>query len=372
MTEIHYQSATELMARLDAREVGARELLEHFLDRVERHNQAINAIIWRDADRARAEADASDRRRAAGEATGPLDGLPVTVKESFDLTGSPTTWGVPEFRDNIAAADSAVVEKYRAAGAVVFGKTNVPLMLSDWQSFNSLHGTCSNPWDLTRTPGGSSGGSAAALAAGLTGLDAGSDIGASIRNPAHYCGVFGHKPTWEIVSGRGQVLPGDHAPTDIAVVGPLARSASDLKLALGLLAGADGPTARGWRLELPEPRRQRLRDYRVGVLLSDSASRGGAVVPGRHRRARPLAGERGRDRRVGCEARLLDRGGDGDLHDAAARRDLQAPERRDDGAVARGLWVVSRRTRSPTAAGCWRPRPCRTGTGSGGTTAATR
>ena len=269
MTGIHYQSATELMSRLDTREVGARELLEHFLDRVERHNQAINAIIWQDADRARAEADASDRRRAAGEATGPLDGLPVTVKESYDLTGAPTTWGVPEFRDNVADTDSAVVGKYRAAGAVVFGKTNVPFMLSDWQSFNSLHGTCSNPWDLTRTPGGSSGGSAAALAAGLTGLDAGSDIGASIRNPAHYCGVFGHKPTWEIVSGRGQALPSDHAPTDIAVVGPLARSASDLKLALGLLAGADGPIARGWRLELPGPRKQRLRDYRVGVLLSD-------------------------------------------------------------------------------------------------------
>ena len=243
----------------------------------------------------------------------------MTVKESFDLTGSPTTWGVPEYRDNIADTDSAVVERYRAAGAVVFGKTNVPLMLSDWQSFNSLHGTCSNPWDPTRTPGGSSGGSAAALAAGMTGLDAGSDIGASIRNPAHYCGVFGHKPTWEIVSGRGQVLPGDHAPTDIAVVGPLARSAADLKLALGLLAGADGPTARGWRLTLPEPRKQRLRDYRVGVLLSDPQAEVGAVVPGRHRRARTLAGRRGRDRRDGREARLPDRGGDGGLHDAVAR-----------------------------------------------------
>ena len=269
MSEIHYESATRLMSRLDAREIGARELLDHFLDRVERHNPTINAIVWQDAERARAEADASDRRRAAGEPTGPLDGLPVTVKESFDLAGSPTTWGVPEYRDNIASTDSAVVEKYRAAGAVVFGKTNVPFLLSDWQSFNTIYGTCSNPWDLTRTPGGSSGGSAAALAAGLTGLDAGSDIGASIRNPAHYCGVFGHKPTWEIVSDRGQALPGDHGPTDIAVVGPLARSAADLKLAFGLLAGADGPAARGWRLTLPEPRRKHLRDYRVGVLLSD-------------------------------------------------------------------------------------------------------
>ena len=269
MSEIHYLSATELISLLDARKIGARELLDHFLDRVGQHNPAINAIVWQDADRARAEADASDRRRAAGEDTGSLDGLPVTVKDSFDLAGSPTTWGVPEYVDNIADTDSAVVGKYRAAGAVVFGKTNVPFMLADWQSFNSIHGTCSNPRDLSRTPGGSSGGSAAALATGLTGLDAGSDIGASIRNPAHYCGVFGHKPTWEIVSGRGQSLPGDHAPTDIAVVGPLARSAVDLNLALDLLAGADGPAVRAWRLTLPGPRRQSLKDYRVGVLLSD-------------------------------------------------------------------------------------------------------
>ena len=269
MSEVHHESATRLMTMLNSREIGARELLDHFLDRVEQHNPAINAIIWKDADRARSEADASDRRRIAGEATGALDGLPVTVKESFDLAGAPTTWGVPEYSGNIASTDSAVVEKYRGAGAVIYGKTNVPFMLADWQSFNAIHGTCNNPWDLTRTPGGSSGGSGAALAAGLTGLDAGSDIGASIRNPAHYCGVFGHKPTWGIVSGRGQALPGDHAPTDIAVVGPLARSVADLKLAFELLAGADGPAARGWRLALPAPIRTDLRGFRVGVLLSD-------------------------------------------------------------------------------------------------------
>ncbi len=269
MSELHYKSATELISLLQAREVGARELLDHLLDRVERHNPALNAIIWQDTHRARAEADASDRRRAAGEETGLLEGLPVTVKESFDLTGSPTTWGVPEYSGNIAATDSVLVAKYRGAGAVLFGKTNVPFMLADWQSFNDIYGTCNNPWDPTRTPGGSSGGSAAALAAGLTGLDAGSDIGASIRNPAHYCGVFGHKPTWGIISGRGQALPGDLAPTDIAVVGPLARSAEDLRLAVGLLAGADGPAERGWRLDLPGPRQKDLRGYRVGILLSD-------------------------------------------------------------------------------------------------------
>lgn len=268
MTELHFQCATQLMSRLESREISSRELLDHFLDRAEQHNPALNAIIWQDNESARAEADASDARRARGEVKGPLDGLPITVKESFDVAGAPTTWGAPEFKDNIAETDSAVVERYRAAGAIVFGKTNVPFMLADWQSFNEIYGTCNNPWDLTRTPGGSSGGAAAALAAGMTGLEIGSDIGASIRNPAHYCGVTGHKPTYDIISGRGQALPGDHAPIDIAVVGPMARSVSDLKLAFGLLAGADGPRSRGWTLTLPETRKQTLKDFRVGVMLS--------------------------------------------------------------------------------------------------------
>ncbi len=271
-TDLAFLSAAELAAKLQAREISARELLEHHLARVERHNPALNAVIWMDADRARADADASDRRRAAGEALGPLDGIPTTVKESFDLTGSPTTWGSPEFRDNIAGADSVVVERLHAAGAVIYGKTNVPLMLADWQSFNEVYGTTNNPWDVTRVPGGSSGGSAAALAAGLSALEAGSDIGASIRNPAHYCGVFGHKPTWGVIPPRGQALPGNLSPTDISVVGPMARSAADLKTALGVLAGPDGAEARGWRLDLPAPRKKRLRDFRVSVVLTDPVS----------------------------------------------------------------------------------------------------
>jgi amidase len=271
-TDLAFLPATELMARLDARRIGARELLEHHLDRVARHNPALNAIVWMDAERARAEADAADRRRAEGNQTGPLDGLPMTVKESFDLAGAPTTWGDPAFRDNVATADSAVVARLRAAGAVIFGKTNVPLMLSDWQTFNAIHGTTNNPWDLSRVPGGSSGGSAAVLAAGLSPLEMGSDIGASIRNPAHYCGVFGHKPTWGVVSPRGQALPGSLVPTDISVVGPMARSAADLRLALDVVAGADGADARAWRLALPAPRKQRLGDFRVAVVLSDPVS----------------------------------------------------------------------------------------------------
>src|SRR5262249_40197996 len=157
----------------------------------ERFNPALNAIIWSDPDAAREQARAADQALARGEIRGPLHGLPMTIKESFDLAGAPTTWGLPEHQGHKAAFDAVATERLRAAGAIIFGKTNVPLMLSDWQSFNAVYGTTNNPWDLSRTPGGSSGGSAVALAAGLSALELGSDIGASIRNPAHYCGVLG-------------------------------------------------------------------------------------------------------------------------------------------------------------------------------------
>src|SRR2546427_708842 len=153
----------------------------------------------RAGDRCRARARAADRALASGDSWGPLHGVPMTVKESYDVAGLPTTWGVPTHKGNIAASDAVVVERLLGAGAVIFGKTNVPLLLADWQSFNAIYGTTNNPWDLARSPGGSSGGSAAALAAGLTALEAGSDIGSSIPNPPHFCGVYRHKPTWGIV-----------------------------------------------------------------------------------------------------------------------------------------------------------------------------
>ena len=270
MTEIAFHSAARLSQMLAEKQVSARELIDLYLARIEEHDPKVNAIVWKDAEAARAEADASDARRANGDLKGPLDGIPISVKESFDLTGSPTTWGVPEFRDNIASSDSNVVARYRAAGGNVFAKTNVPFMLADWQSFNEIYGTANNPWDVTRTPGGSSGGTAVALATGMSALDAGSDIGASIRNPAHYCGIYGHKPTMDIVSGRGQALPGDRAGTDIAVVGPMTRSTQDLKLALGILAGSDAAAARGWTLNLPAPRKTALKDFKVSVVINDA------------------------------------------------------------------------------------------------------
>jgi amidase len=268
MTEA-FRSATALAAAIRAREVGSRELLEHYLRRVERHNPALNAIIVSDLDRARQRADEADSALARGESWGPLHGLPMTVKESFDVIGLPTTWGLAELRENIPTANALAVDRLLAAGAVIFGKTNVPVLLADSQSYNPVYGTTNNPWDTSRTPGGSSGGASAALAAGLTGLELGSDIGGSIRNPAHYCGVFGHKPTYGIAPPRGQALFGNVAASDISVIGPLARSAEDLALALDIIAGPDPVEAAGWRLELAAPRGKTLADYRVAVMLDD-------------------------------------------------------------------------------------------------------
>ncbi len=254
-----YESATSLLRRLHRRHISARELLEYFLKRIETYDQKINAVVHLDLERARDSADMPQGKLAA---------LPMTVKEGFQMTGTPTTWGIPAFKDNITAEDAVVVKRLREAGAVVFGKTNVPLDLADLQSYNDIYGTTNNPYDLDRTPGGSSGGSAAALAAGFTTLEMGSDIGGSIRNPAHCCGLFGHKPTWELIPSRGHALPGGLAPPDIAVVGPLARSAEDLELALSMLAHPD-ELARGVRYDLPTLGERRLKDLRVAVWCND-------------------------------------------------------------------------------------------------------
>jgi len=258
-----FASATEMLRALRRREVGALELLEAHLARFERINPKLNAIVWTDFERARDAARALDSLPAVQL---PLGGLPMTVKESFDLAGAPSTWGMPALKDNVARADSVVVERLRAAGAIVFGKTNVPFALADIQSFNEIYGSTGNPWDPSRTPGGSSGGSAAALASGMTALEAGSDIAGSIRNPAHFCGVFGHKPTWGLIPVRGHAPPGALAEPDIAVVGPLARSAADLDLALDVLAGPDALQT-GLRIELP--RFRGTRQLRVALWPND-------------------------------------------------------------------------------------------------------
>ncbi|MFJ2398464.1 amidase [Streptomyces sp. NPDC087843] len=265
----NFRTAEELAASLRAGEVTSAELTDEAIARIERDDGAVNAICVPDFDRARAAARAADQARARGE-DGPLLGIPVTVKESYNIAGLPTTWGIPSHRDHLPDEDAVQVSRIKAAGAVVLGKTNVPLGLQDMQSFNEIYGTTNNPWDHGRTPGGSSGGSAAALASGFGALSIGSDIAGSLRTPAHFCGVYAHKPTLGLASSRGMVpppapaLPGD---PDLAVVGPMARTARDLSLLLDVMAGPD-PLTLGVAhdLRLPPARHERLRDFRVLVL----------------------------------------------------------------------------------------------------------
>jgi amidase len=273
-SEIGQRSASELLRALRAREISSRELLEHYLSRIERENDRLRAVVTLDAERARQRADACDAARARGEALGPLHGLPISVKDCFETAGLRTTCGSPRLADHVPATDAVAVARLAQAGAIVFAKTNTPALAMDWQTHNSLFGTTCNPWDETRTPGGSSGGSAAAIAAGFTGLELGSDVGGSIRVPSGWCGVFGHKPSWGIVPERGHIpgWPGALREDDINVVGPIARSAADLELALGVLAGPLPDRARAWRLELPPPRHARLRDFRVAAWLDDPAA----------------------------------------------------------------------------------------------------
>ena len=254
-----FKTAVELSAALAAKKVSAVELAQDTIGRIERHDRKINAICVRDFARGLDSARAADAARARGE-SGPLLGIPMTVKESYNVAGLPTTWGFPAQKDFIPPEDALAISRVKAAGAVLLGKTNVPLGLGDWQSYNDIYGTTNNPYDLGRTPGGSSGGSAAALAAGYGALSLGSDLGGSLRVPAFHCGIYAHKPTFALVPSRGHLpppfppLPSDR---DLAVIGPMARSAADLSLLLDVIAGPDPlETGTAYTLALPPPRHE--------------------------------------------------------------------------------------------------------------------
>ena len=262
-----FASATELLAALRAGRVTASELTELYIRRIERHDGRLNAVVVRDFERARQRARTADEAAARGERA-QLLGLPITLKESFNVAGLETTCGVPEWKGYVSPHDAPAAARLHAAGTVLLGKTNVPPMLADWQSDNPIYGRTGNPWDTGRTPGGSSGGSAAALAAGLTALEVGSDIGGSIRVPAVFCGVYGHRPSETLLPKSGQfpMPPLPNAAVVMGVQGPLARSAEDLDLALSVLAGPDVGEDVAWRVELPPARGERLADFRVAVL----------------------------------------------------------------------------------------------------------
>ena len=272
MDQLHYKSAVELAGLIRRKKVGCLELLDHFLARVEKYNPRLNAIVWMDKDKARKRAKAADAALKKGKRWGPLHGVPLSLKESYQVAGTPTTWGASALKDNVTDTTAVAAQRLIDAGATFFAKTNVPLMLADWQSYNAVYGVTRNPWDLDRTPGGSSGGSSASLAAGLTALDAGSDIGSSVRNPAHYCGVFGHKPTYGLLTMRGHALPNSVSAADISVIGPLARSAADLDLALDIMAGPDPDDGGYMKVALPKCDKTSLKQFRVAVKLTDPNS----------------------------------------------------------------------------------------------------
>src|SRR5262245_9466662 len=258
-----FSTATALLADLRAGRFTSSELTDMYIGRIERHDERLNAVVARDFERARGQAQAANQ----GE-SGALRGLPITLKESFNVNGLRTTCGVPGWKDFVSKHDAPTWVQLRGAGAVLLGKTNVPPMLQDWQSANAIYGRTRNPWDLGRTPGGSSGGSAAAIAAGLSALEVGSDIGGSIRVPAAFCGVYGHRPSETLLPRSGQFPwpPMPNVGLVMGVQGPIARSAEDLELALSVLAGPEAGEDVAWRVELPAARRERLSEFRVGVL----------------------------------------------------------------------------------------------------------
>jgi amidase len=267
-----FKTATELSAALAARKVSAMELAQDAIGRIERHDAKINAVCVRDFGRALEAARAADVALARGE-TRPLLGIPLTVKESYNVAGLPTTWGIPAQKDFRPSEDALAISRVKEAGGVILGKTNVPLGLGDWQSYNEIYGTTNNPYNLGRTPGGSSGGSSAAVAAGYGPLSLGSDLAGSLRVPAFHCGIYAHKPTFALVPSRGHIpppLPPLPLDRDMVVIGPLARCALDLSLLLNVVAGPDPLEAgKAYKLTLPPPRHSELRNFRVLLIDTD-------------------------------------------------------------------------------------------------------
>ncbi len=277
MDEVLLRSATDAARMLRGGELSSRELTELLLARIDAVDPALNAVVELRREAALGEAAAADQATARGGEVGPLHGVPITVKEALDVAGLHTTWGNPAFKDFVADADATVVRRLAEAGAIVVGKTNVAAMLGDFaQTANELYGVTNNPWDPARTPGGSSGGAAAAVAAGLSFLDVGSDLVGSIRIPASFCGVYGLRPSVATVPLTGFEPPGPPAPpsetTYLSALGPLGRSAADLRTALRATAGPEGQAAKAYAWTLPAARHARLPEFRVGVVLDHPGS----------------------------------------------------------------------------------------------------
>jgi amidase len=272
-SDLPFVSALAAAKAIRDKKVSSLELTQSMFDRIDRFEPKLNAFVYLMREEALARARELDAALARGESQGALHGVPIHVKESFAVAGRPCTWGIPQLKESRAPANADVVEQLLGAGAVLLGATNVPVNLSDWQSYNPIYGTTNNPWDLKRTPGGSSGGSAAALAAGLGYLSMGSDIGGSLRMPAHFTGIYAHKPTLDLVSLTGHAPGGVRAThgfsTLLAVSGPMARDADDLLATLDIVGGPQAWDRKAWSWKLPAPRAKALKDFRIGYLFDD-------------------------------------------------------------------------------------------------------
>jgi amidase len=267
----NFGSATQAVKAIRGGVISSRELTEHVFKRIRKHNPKINAFITLLEEQAMEQAKKADELTARQKASARLHGLPIVVKDTFATAGVRTTAGAKQFENYIPKEDAVAVARLKQAGAIIVGKTNLPEFAGDWQSYNQIAGVTNNPWDLSRTPGGSTGGGAAALTVGFSFLEIGSDIGGSIRIPSHFCGLYGHKPTLDVVPLAGHIPPppGVLAPAELPVAGPLARSAEDLLLELGVVAGAAPGEAIAYRWSLPKPRKARLSDYKIGFVIDD-------------------------------------------------------------------------------------------------------
>lgn len=268
---ILYRSAFALAKDIKAGELSAVAVLEFYLERVDTFNGDINAVVALDTERALERAAAADAAAQRGEDWGPLHGVPMTIKDAWCTEGLVTVGGIPEKANNIPTSNAVPVQRLIDAGANVFGKTNVPFMSGDLQTFNEVYGVTNNPWDKSRTCGGSSGGASAALAAGLTPLELGSDIGGSIRTPSHFNGIFGHKSSYHLVPTRGHLPPGEHAlsEVDLSVAGPLATCVEDLERSLELLAGPADSISGAPALNLSAASFSTVEELRVAVWADD-------------------------------------------------------------------------------------------------------
>ena len=268
----NFGTASEALRAIRGGVISSRELMAHTFKRIRQFNPKINAFVTLLEEPAMRRAAQADEALAAGKSWGPLHGLPILIKDVFETAGVRTTSGSKVFENYVPKNDAPVVARLKRAGAIIVGKTNLPEFAGDVQSFNNVAGTTNNPWDLTRTPGGSTGGGAAGLAAGFGFLELGSDIGGSIRTPAHFCGIYGLKPTLNVVPLEGHIPPPpgvELAVVDLPAAGPLARSAQDLRLELEVIAGPTAPEAKAYSYRLPPPRGARLKDYRLGYVLDD-------------------------------------------------------------------------------------------------------